>query len=397
MAHSGFGLKTVLLALTLLGAALLPTRTASAQQPVVEGLISHGSPGGKVPEGLTVTLHQVKAGGSEQIQTTSDDQGRFRFHDVVHEPDASYGVSVRYQGAMYGTDIDWTSAEPQTVAITVYDSTSDDRVVSVSSASLLFASVDRAAQTIRALEIIRLANNTDLAYVPGDQPMQLLRFGLPPGAADLQLDTLLLGADFAQVDLGFALFASVPPGEHEIMFSYDFPYTGKEYTLEKSYRYGADTIRVLAPFETVAIRSDKLGPAESVTIGERPYQVMESSGIGRGERITVQIGGLPASTVVDRATGNLDGVRFEYAAPAALVALMAGLLVYGAFWRRRTSTLNAPAAPDDENAQRDTIHQMIAELREDFESRLLDEDEYRRRLAVLNSQLTALGRYDSQP
>ena len=396
VAVSGLGLATVIVILTLLGTTRGPAPVASAQQQTfaIEGVISNGSAGGSVTDGLTVTLHVDRATGSENILTTSDDQGRFRFDDVLYEPESRYGVSLRFQGAVYGKDIDLAaddSSDP--VLITVYDATTDDAIVSVTSASLLFTEVNRASQTIVTLEIIRLLNDSDTAYVPGAEPMQLLRFGLPPGATNLQLDTLLIGADFAQVDLGFALFASVPPGEHEIMFSYEFPYTGDEITLEKSYRYGADTVRVLAPFETVAIRSDQLGPVESVTIGERPYQIIESSGIGRGERITVQIGGLPSATAGDRVSRRLDGVRFEYAAPAALVVLMVGLLVYGGFWKRRRSAVEESVASGDREAERETIHQMIAELRESFESGTMGEDDYRRRLSVLNSQLTALGQY----
>ena len=395
VAVSGLGLAAVLAILTLLGTTRGPASVASAQQQTVaiEGVVSNGSIGGSVTDGLTVTLHVDTAAGSENILTTLDDQGRFRFDDVVYEPESAYGVSLRFQGAVYGKDIDLADGSSDSVLITVFDSTTDDAVVSVTSASLLFTEVNRASQTIVTLEIIRLLNSSDTAYVPGTEPMQLLRFGLPPGATNFQLDTRLIGADFAQVDLGFALFASIPPGEHEIMFSYEFPYLDAEFALEKSYRYGADTVRILAPFETVAIRSDQLGPVESVTIGERPYQIIESGGIGRGEKITVLIGGLPSATAGDRVSKNLDGIRYEYVAPAALVAVMIGLLVYGSFWKRRKSAVEELAPSDDNEAERETIHQMIAELRESLESGNLSEDDYRRRLSVLNSQLTALGHY----
>lgn len=395
VAVSGLGLATVLVILTLLGTTRGPAPVASAQQQTfaIEGVIINGSIGGSVADGLTVTLHVDSAIGSENILTTSDDQGRFQFNDVLYEPESAYGVSLRFQGAVYGKDIDLADDSTDLVLITVYDATTDDAVVSVTSASLLFTEVNRASQTIVTLEIIRLLNASDTAYVPGNEPMQLLRFGLPPGATNLQLDTLLIGADFAQVDLGFALFASIPPGEHEIMFSYEFPYLDSEFTLEKSYRYGADTIRVLAPFETVAIRSDQLGPVESVTIGERPYQIIESGGIRRGEKITVQLGGLPSATAGDRVSRNLDGIRFEYVAPVALVMLMVSLLVYGGFWKRHRSAAEELVTSDDQEAERETIHQMIAELRESFESGNLSEDGYRRRLAVLNSQLTALAQH----
>jgi hypothetical protein len=356
----------------------------------VEGTIFNGTANGGDVAGLSVTLHRISVLGPDDVQTISDDEGGFRFEGVIFDPELNYGVSVRYQSAIYGTDVDLSAGSPAPLTITVFDATTDDSVISTVSASLLFASVNRAAQTIAALEILRLTNNSDRAYVPGNEPMQLLRFGLPDGATNLQLDTLLIGADFAQVDLGFALFASIPPGEHEIMFSYEFPYVGDEFTLEKSYRYGADIIRVLAPFEAVAIKSDQLGPVESVTIGERPYQIIESTGIGRGEGITVQIGGLPSATAVDRVSQNWAGIRFEWAAPVALVMLMFGLLVYGGFMKRRRAAAVDSAASEFEDSERETIHQMIAEVRESFESGNLNEDDYRRRLSVLNSQLTTL-------
>ncbi|MFP6567260.1 MAG: hypothetical protein VB961_08250, partial [Dehalococcoidia bacterium] len=73
--------------------------------------------------------------------------------------------------------------------------------------------------------------------------------------------------------------------------------------------------------------------------------------------------------------------------------LMIGLVVYGGFWKRRRSNGEASAASSEHVAERETIHQMIAELQETFEQGSLREDDYRRRLAILNSQLTSLGQY----
>ncbi len=388
------GLAIFLVALASTSVVLHKTDGVAAQNLgiVVEGTISNGTVGGASVAALTVTLHRMSAIGRDDLGTTTGDDGEFRFDDVVYDSELSYGVSVRFQDAIYGTDIDLSAGSVSPVNIVVFDATTDDSVISASSASLLFASVDRATQTVATLEILRLNNSSDHAYVPGDEPARLLRFGLPSGATNLQVDTLLIGADFAQIDLGFALFASVPPGEHELMISYEFPYPGDEFTLEKSYRYGADTVRVLAPVETLAIRSDQLGPVEAVTIGERSYQIIESGGIGRGEGITVQLGGLPSANAVERVSQNLDGIRFEYAAPVALVMLMIGLLVYGGFVKTRRSSAEVLAGPVNDNVERETIHQMIAELQDSFETGKLEEDDYRRRLSVLNAQLTALSK-----
>ena len=258
--------------------------TADAQSALltIEGTVRNGTVGGGDISGQPVMLHRVGVSRLEDISTITDESGAFRFDEVVYDPELRYGVSVRYQDAVYGTDLDLSNGSPDHVELTVYDATHDDTIVSAVSASLLLASADGSDQTVGALEIIRLANRSDRAYVPGSGVMELLRFGLPPGATDLTLDTFLIGADYVQVDRGFALLASVPPGEHEVMFSYRFPYESEQFALSKTYRYGAEKLRILAPEEVVSISSEMLGSPEPVQIGERQYQVIEAEGLERG-------------------------------------------------------------------------------------------------------------------
>ena len=314
--------------------------TADAQSALltIEGTVRNGTVGGGDISGQPVMLHRVGVSRLEDISTITDESGAFRFDEVVYDPELRYGVSVRYQDAVYGTDLDLSNGSPDHVELTVYDATHDDTIVSAVSASLLLASADGSDQTVGALEIIRLANRSDRAYVPGSGVMELLRFGLPPGATDLTLDTFLIGADYVQVDRGFALLASVPPGEHEVMFSYRFPYESEQFALSKTYRYGAEKLRILAPEEVVSISSEMLGSPEPVQIGERQYQVIEAEGLERGASISLNLYGLPMTTAGQRIGGSFADIRFEYAAPVALALLMAALLVYGAVRRSNAAT-----------------------------------------------------------
>ena len=388
--------------LAALGAALIaliialisiPAGVGHAQGAAraVEGVIVNGTAGGGDVSGQTVTLHQVSADGFRDVTTTSEADGSFRFEGIEYDPTLAYGVSARYQDAIYGTDLDLSAGSPEMVTLTVYEATHDDTVVSAESASLLLASADQSAQTLAALEIVRLVNRSDTAYVPGSGVMELLRFGLPPGATELTLDTQLIGADFVQVDRGFALLASVPPGEYEVMFSYKFPYEAERFTLAKTYRYGADSLRVLAPEEVVTIASAELGAPSAVTIGERQYQTLEGEGLARGATVSLHLADLPTATAGQRIGGRLSNVRFEYAAPVGLGVLMAGLLAYGAIWK---SGRRGPAHPPDED-EKAIIRQMIEDLAASYESGALSESDYRRRLRVLNSRLTALAHPDS--
>ena len=382
-------------------------RAQDAAARVVEGVIVNGTDGGEDMGAHVVTLHRVGADGNRDISAESDPSGAFRF-EFEYDPDLAYGVSVRYQNTVYGTDLDLSAGSPDPVALTVYESTSDDGVISARSASILLAAADGGARTVSALEIIRLANDSDTAYVPGEGVMELLRFGLPEGASELTLDTRLIGADFIQVDRGFALLASVPPGEYDVMFSYKFPYESDEFTLSKTYRYGADSARALAAEEVMAIESDELGEPQSERIGERAYRVLEADGFTRGAAVSIRLSGLPTPDAAERAGARLDGIRFEYAAPVALALLMAGLLAYGAIWRSGTRSAAArPAAQpvaradSDAHANLDSdpdadesavVRAMIADLSAAYESGALSPSDYRRRRQVLDSRLSELDR-----
>ncbi len=312
--------------------------TARAQAPpqirTVSGVALNATADGGPVSGVTVTLHRVDSAGMfDNLTTTTDDGGAFTFTGIEYDPNRAYGVSIRYEGAIYGTDIDLANGSADDVRLTVYDGTSDDAIVSTGAASLLLADADPSDQTLAALEILHLVNRSDKTYVPGEGVMELLRFGLPPEATDLTLDTRLIGADFVQVDRGFALLASVPPGEHEVMYSYRFPYESAEFTLDRTYRYGGESVRILAPEEVASVSAPTLGDATRTQIGERQYSVIEGGGLARGEQVSVELSDLPTASAAQRVGGSLDGIRFEYAAPAALILLMVGLLVYGAVWR----------------------------------------------------------------
>ena len=275
----------------------------------------------------------------------------------------------------------------------MYDAVSSEDILTVTSASLLFAGADKSSRTVSALKIVTISNTTDRTYVPGPEPMNLLRFGLPPSSLDLQVETGLLGADTVQVDRGFALLASVPPGDHEVMYSYEFPYSGAETELTESFRYGATNLRILAPADLATLSSDQLDGPESVTIGTRVYQLIEAADVPRGARVSLLLRGLPEPSLRDRLGRGLRGIQYEYAAPVGLGLIMVVIIGY-ALWRRASERRRAPAGSPGTvsvvEEERRVIARMITEVERSFKSGDLTEDEYQRRLNVLRSRLASL-------
>ena len=347
---SGRRFRVGLLALAVLSGWLWAGAVAEAQpEPiVVEGRVVNGTPGSGGVDGLTVALHQEGVATSRIVDTITDAEGRFRFEGVAFDPSLLYVLSVRYQGALYGTALDLSNGPPPPVLLTVYEASSDEELLSVSAASVLFAQVDRSNQMIAALEIVNIVNDSNRTYAPGARAMEMLRFGLPPGAQDLQVDTGLPGADFLQVDRGFALLASVPPGEHEVMYTYRFPYSEAEFSFDRSLNYGAGRMRVLAPLGLMSLSSEELGVPETVTVGQSPYQLLEASELPRDSRISVALEDLPMPSLAERLGRRVDSVRFEYAAPVALGLLMVLLIAYA--FKRRSGLRRGGAAEGRESS-----------------------------------------------
>ena len=332
---SGVGRPWLLLGLLTLVAVAAPAERAAAQEETrtVEGQVVNGTRDAGAADGLSVVFHMEGATTHQHRVTPTDEEGRFRFEGIEPDPALTYGVSVEYQGALYGQDVDLLSGSPPSLALTVYEATDEEGTLSTSLASVLLGAADESSHRVSALEIMTIVNSSDRAYVPGSEPMRLPRFGLPAGARNLQVDSGLPGAEFIQVDLGFALLSSIPPGEHEVMYAYDFPVSGSAADFSKSLPYGATLLRVLALEGEMSLASRQMEGPDTVLIGERSYYLMQAADVPWGSRISVELRDLPGRSTWGRLTDRLDGLRFEYAAPAGLSAFMLALTAY-AVWRR---------------------------------------------------------------
>ena len=390
LGHSMLFLLTTLSVLTALFAQA-PTASAQTDENarVVKGTVTNGTSDGGPVAGLTALLHRQTLEGTRIVETALDEDGQFRFDAVSFDPAALFGVTVEYQGAVYGRDIDLSDGSPPPFEVTVYESSSEDSLLTIPRASIIYSQADKASQTLWAFEIIGIRNATDRTYVPGPGAMQLLRFGLPAGATDLRLDTNLAGAEVIQVDRGFALSAVVPPAEdaYEVGFSYQFPYSGDRASIIKSYLYGAESLRVLAVPDTVTLSSDQLQGPESVDIGGVSYQLMATADVPRGFRLSLDLLDLPQPSFAERVERRIRQVRPEYLAPAGLGLLLASLIGF-ALWRRRMARRGFGVA--EVGTERDLLVREIARLEDRFDRGDLSEERYHSDRAALLARLTLL-------
>lgn len=286
---------------------------------VIKGLVVNGTFEGGTTVGLSATLHQYGSNIDKVLTTITDESGRFQFNGIVFQADTIYRVYVTYKGVLYSLDVNiLENVDSYTGELIVYEPTTDSSVISVSSASIVFAKIEKSSQIIWVLELVKIVNSTDRTYAPGPDPMKLLGFGLPPGYQLQNVDTDLTTFDVLQVDKGFRLTASVPPGEHVVTYDYIFPYIGENFLFKKSFPYGANKVRMIVPDHIEA----SVNQVEPVTEYGSPYQLLTLTDLKRDSDVSLSLQKLPQSSFVDRLMLRVEGFRFEYIAPMVLVFMM---------------------------------------------------------------------------
>ena len=361
---------TMLVALGIITVGLFTFGPIQAQEPpskiLIKGQIVNGTNGEQIKEGLPVFLVSNAPLDTDRVETNTKSGGMFHFETLSPKS---------------GTE---GKAEP--VTLTIHEASGREELIVGTSTSLLLARVDRSTQTLWALEIVKLVNNSNLTYVPGPEPMKLIRFGLPPKATGLTVDTDLIGADVLQVDRGFAITASVPPGNHEVMYAYNFPYNDTELDLTKSLPYGADELRILIPEDLASLGSTS-GETEQVTIGDTLYQLISKRDLVRGEKFSFQVQRLPKAGIVDNINQQFNSISLQYASVIVLGLVMTSILFFAIATRNANTTHQNNSKNISSRAR--ILHEMAA-LQIRYEEGEIQLEEYKTLQRSFTSKLTRL-------
>ena len=410
----------VLLGLVAIGAGVLQVQETQAQETgggapagaemvAVQGLVVNGTGGGATPAEQPITLHTIDraAGRVATAEATTDAAGRFRFEDVAIRDGRNYVLVMDYAGMRYSELLEpgaW--AEP--VELTVYETTKDISAVRVERQTMVIAGVNERDREIAALEFLTLINAGDRTLLPeltnitNPSEISFLRFSLPAEASELDVQSTLPGGDIIAIGNGFAVTAPVMPGEHQVNYTYTFPYQGDRVIFNQRLLQGAGVYQVLAPVELAAIQISPLEPRPRVDVAGQVYLVWEGREIPPGRGVALELARLPQPSLpVQMAQTLTDGNLWESAIPVMLSIALAALLIYA--WFRGHRPAPAPAGmtaisdsgvgytgggvADPALVGRQALVQAIARLDDSFEQGQLSANEYQSRRAGLLEQL----------
>lgn len=315
---------TTLTAILLL-LVTLPSTIEAQGSGVIEGQVFDGSSDGGPLEGLPVTLWAFADQEPESsFQTTTDEEGRFRFEGLDTEGYA-HQFEVEYAGVQYGSEI---VAFPEgedliSIPFTVYESTTSDEDLSLERAHVI---VDFEPGTIRVQEVQILRNAGNRTYVgpTGQEGEATVQFSLPQGASATQLLEGFMECCVVETDTGFATTRPIFPGSKQFVFTYELPYESTIYDLSREIASPTSSLDVLVADVGVEVTAPGLATDEPLSLQGGDYLHLTAQDLTPADNIVLHLSNLPLDTAA------APPVSAQTASPLLTWGVL-GLLGLGAF------------------------------------------------------------------
>ncbi|MBF8266736.1 MAG: hypothetical protein HW388_244 [Dehalococcoidia bacterium] len=388
------GVTRVFLGMTLILGLLLLASPGYAQETIdIEGQVLNGTLDADAPQGLTVTLEVFKSGESlETRETVADDQGHFLFAGVVGGENHGYIISAEYGGVTYTYESDYPlPSEP--VDLVVYESTSSSEAIRVAGHTLMVGWAESKSRLMTVFELVSLENTGDRTFVPDittGGPMDILRFSLPTTASELDVRSSLQEGQLIQVGAGFALLVPVPPGGHELHYTFVVPYEDGKMPFTHSFPLGADVFRVLLLQDLGQVSGTGLQEVEPLLFEDGIYQQLVAEGLEAGAKLTLEFTGLPQQSSWQRWRDAMPGGDLAlWAVPGVFGLALLALLAY-VLLRRGKLARTRSSAREGEGQDPATIEDM-ARLDDQFQRGELGREEYLQRRRELREKLLRQG------
>lgn len=363
-------LRLPLLIGLLLGGVMLPTESPLLADPV-RGYVLHPGTGQQVA-GVEVAFYLQQEGQvDELLRKTTDGQGRFEFSGPFLKSGLSFALAAFYEGVPHFTSTLEVGAQ-QEVIVEVYDPTSDDRQLRITTHSLF---LNLTGNNLDVAHLVQIENPEDKTYVGrGEEGQrQVARFVLPPGVAGLQSHSGRL------IQTGGPVFHDTQPllpGTTQITFTFNLD----EQQLDRGYvhqaGYPTERLDIFlqpsdfqpgAPFQDLGV----------IDLHGGQYRRLQLNGLDRDQRITIP---LPL----------VRSLRWVLKWAALGAIFLAALATWGLRRRRVVAPL---AIPDSQSAgqPREELLKQIARL-DDAHVGREDDPQYQTERARLVEQCLAASR-----
>ena len=357
-----------------------------AQHPTPErvtGTVNNGTAGADVPDGFKIALMSFRDGDfvDQQITTVSPDVPLFEFTNLMQDEDIQYRLAWEYGGV---TDqiflVD--EVDPQNLSVVIYETTDSLENIRVGAHATIIPTVVGSDRLMGALDLVTIRNDGDRTFVPDPSNpnftgLDMLRFSLPRGYEELAVDSVLPQGQLLEIDTGFAMTNPIPPGEHEILYSYAINYSGTKLEFIRTLAFGVDELRVLIPPEFGEVVAEGMKPTKTTELGDTVYKEYSGTGYEPGFKMNFAIVDLPQPGLFKRMNESIPGGNaVMFGSVMIVVAVMMGLVVYVLLTTRRRGRMG--------------ILQQIVNLDKQFEKGKIDANEHQASRKALTARALAV-------
>lgn len=362
-------MKHRIMAAALVIALVLIGPLAGAETDVVlAGRVVNGTAGGGGTAGLNVTVAQLTSEGNEtdRRSATSGPDGTFAIEEFDSSKASHYVVATTYSGVTYSTVIDYNSQPMPAIELRIFETTSDDSVLRVTSDSITV--VRGPGSDFEVLQLLRLRNNSDRTYI-GDRTVEevpVLRLPVATGGFEISPGEGITAGRLVTTNEGFGSSDPVQPGDSTISYAYKVRIPRGGWSLARLTPYPTDHIDLLA--------------ADDLVVNAPTFRFVEAKDLGGRNFRRYRTGPLPAGSLLE---ANIDlpsstSPVLGWGVGTTLL-LFLGMVLFAATRRRRRPPLGA----------REQLIEKIASLDLTFAAGKVVESEYRLTRSRLKDELVA--------
>ena len=225
---------------------------------------------------------------------------------------------------------------------------------------------------ISVLGLISFTNISNSTYFadltdPNTSGLNLLRFSLPENFENLSVDSDLPPGNVMQIPTGFALSNPVPPGEHQILYSYSLPRNTGSIKYNIRLPFGSQKFKILVP-ENSKMSTDYNLLKDSTLVDDKKYELLQGQDIKKGEVVVIDLINISKPSSWKKITYFIEknSIPFFVGSITGLVLLF--ILIFSFLrsnFRKRNLELNSDAYIDK-----------IIDLDERFEKNKINKEEY---------------------
>ncbi len=242
-----------------------------------------------------IKLFKIKNNSEEiiEISNTKTNKNKFSFSNLTITETEEHFLITENEGLSVITELN-SQQQWNNLKIEVYDKGTNLEDIKVSEYSLMIPQNSLINGEVSVLVLITLENlgdktfETDLSK-PNLSGFDLLRFSLPEGYSNLNVDSDLPPGNIMEIPTGFALSNPIPPGIHQIIFSYSHQLTNSKFSFELKLPFGADKVRILMNSPNGIIKGEGLEELEKVKIDQDFYTISEGTNYERNSSIKLEL------------------------------------------------------------------------------------------------------------